>query len=367
MGLSKTNEAALARAYDPAHYAEDPGEVAAREQAVRDGVVRDEMARAGREEADHGLDALAGAQAERAVIVAREAERFGRQARTMGAGGGPDGSGAGAPGVLSGVDDRMAGVADGVGRAVREEFDATVDALSGLPGDVGDYFGLTWERTILGAKDAFGATTPAEAERMRAIDGAVADHVGGMVEDVAGLPGAVADWAGETRDAWRENEAVTDRHAAAESTDEATRGAAGDAAYTASAGLLGIVGGWRKALGFLRGPDRGGGGGAVEGLLRERPRVEDGNPREGWQHIQERHMNPDSTGDQFASGTTRAQVEEAVREVVEKGVRTSLPNERIQVYEHRLNVNGLRANYRVVVDSQDANRVVTAFPVGGGH
>jgi len=42
------------------------------------------------------------------------------------------------------------------------------------------------------------------------------------------------------------------------------------------------------------------------------------------------------------------------------------PNRQLQVFEKRIKVNGLRDRVRVIVDSQDANRVISIFPVRGG-
>jgi RHS repeat-associated protein len=99
---------------------------------------------------------------------------------------------------------------------------------------------------------------------------------------------------------------------------------------------------------------------------RRKPRVEDGNLKEGWEHIDARHVSgthPDGPGDLFAAATTRAQVTDAVEEVVAKGTRKSDPSKRIQTFEKRTKVNGRRDRVRVIVDSDDGNRVISAFPV----
>lgn len=99
---------------------------------------------------------------------------------------------------------------------------------------------------------------------------------------------------------------------------------------------------------------------------RDEPRIEQGNQNEGWVHIDERHVSgthPTGAGDLFAPGTTRDQITEAAEYLVEKGTRTSDPARRLQVFERRMKVNGMRARYRVVVDSHDTNRVITIFPV----
>ena len=99
---------------------------------------------------------------------------------------------------------------------------------------------------------------------------------------------------------------------------------------------------------------------------REKPRIEDGNLREGWVHIDARHVagnHPRGPGDLFAPGTTRAELQEAAEYLVEKGTRISDPAERLQSLEKRMKVNGRRDRVRVVVDSQDGNRVISIFPV----
>ncbi|RJS18512.1 hypothetical protein DRW03_24855 [Corallococcus sp. H22C18031201] len=99
------------------------------------------------------------------------------------------------------------------------------------------------------------------------------------------------------------------------------------------------------------------------------PHLDEGNLQEGWQHIEARHISgthPEGAGDLFASGTTRAQVLEAAEEVVKNGNRISVPGRRLQVFQMKLKVNGLRDLIRVVVDSGDANRIITVFPVRGG-
>jgi hypothetical protein len=98
---------------------------------------------------------------------------------------------------------------------------------------------------------------------------------------------------------------------------------------------------------------------------RTKPRIEDGNSKEGWQHIDERHVTGDSPkgpGDLFPDGTTREQVEKAAVTVVAKGVRISKPHKQIQTYEKRVKVNGKSDRVRVLVDSADNNRVITTFP-----
>ncbi|WP_375773249.1 hypothetical protein NR798_21015 [Archangium gephyra] len=102
---------------------------------------------------------------------------------------------------------------------------------------------------------------------------------------------------------------------------------------------------------------------------RAEPRLEDGNPQEGWQHIEARHItgtHPIGAGDLFAPGTSRAQLLEAAKDVVKNGNRISEPGRRIQVFQMKVKLNGLKDLVRVIVDSDDANRVITMFPVRGG-
>jgi hypothetical protein len=95
------------------------------------------------------------------------------------------------------------------------------------------------------------------------------------------------------------------------------------------------------------------------------PVIEDGNPKKGWKHIDERHITgnaPSGAGDLFPPGTTRPQVEEAARDVVQNGTRVSNPSSPVQIFEDRITVNGQRDRVRVVVDSSNGT-VITIFPV----
>lgn len=105
-------------------------------------------------------------------------------------------------------------------------------------------------------------------------------------------------------------------------------------------------------------------------LCRVKPRLEDGNAKEGWQHIDERHISGTAAGghgDLMPPTTTREQVQAAADKIVEKGTRISDPNRTIQTFEKRMSVNGMRAVYRLVVDSSDGNRIITFFPVGKSY
>jgi len=96
------------------------------------------------------------------------------------------------------------------------------------------------------------------------------------------------------------------------------------------------------------------------------PRIDTGDIRDGWIHIEARHItgtHPSGPGDLFAPGTTRAQLEEAAKKIVANGTRTTDPSRRMQIFEKRIKINGKRDRVRVRVDSEDGNRVSTMFPV----
>jgi hypothetical protein len=99
---------------------------------------------------------------------------------------------------------------------------------------------------------------------------------------------------------------------------------------------------------------------------RQKPRMEHGNEKEGWQHIDERHVTGHSIkgpGDLFAPGTTRAQLERAANKVVVKGKRViENINRRIQTFEKKMVINGRKDVVNVTVDSHDGNRIITMFP-----
>jgi RHS repeat-associated protein len=103
-------------------------------------------------------------------------------------------------------------------------------------------------------------------------------------------------------------------------------------------------------------------------LCRKAPRLEEGDLKKGWIHIESRHItgtNPSTKhSDMLPSGTTREQVHRAAKKVVKSGMRISDPSKRIQTYEKRMTVNGFSARYRVTVDSHDGNNIITFFPAG---
>jgi hypothetical protein len=162
----------------------------------------------------------------------------------------------------------------------------------------------------------------------------------------------------------------------------------GGAAVVTSTGELVSITGSREAIveamtraGILA-ASAGGGGGSTNGTSeggsaggrvpqRNKPRIEQGNLNEGWEHIDSRHItgnHPDGPGDLFAPGTTRKQIEQAANTVVRRGRRvTEDPSRTVQTFEKDIIVNGKKDLVRVVVDSNDGNRVITIFPVRGGH
>ncbi|WP_375744181.1 FG-GAP-like repeat-containing protein [Corallococcus interemptor] len=112
----------------------------------------------------------------------------------------------------------------------------------------------------------------------------------------------------------------------------------------------------------------GGGGGGGRSPHRDKPRIDDGNLKEGWIHIDARHVtgnHPAGHGDLFAPGTTRQQISKAAEDVVKYGTRKSNPRTQLQTFEMKTTVNGQKDLIRVIVDSDDGNRVISAFPVRG--
>ncbi|WP_446443669.1 RHS repeat domain-containing protein, partial [Pseudomonas sp. 1176_21] len=100
-----------------------------------------------------------------------------------------------------------------------------------------------------------------------------------------------------------------------------------------------------------------------------KPRIDPGNRKEGWQHIDERHVSgthPGGHGDLFPEGTTQEQIQTACECLVKKGNRVSDPSSRMQIYEKRIKINGRTDRVRGVFDSHDGNRTITVFPVRGG-
>ena len=107
-------------------------------------------------------------------------------------------------------------------------------------------------------------------------------------------------------------------------------------------------------------------GGGTTGFSRAAPKIPQGDAKQGWAHIEARHVTgTDPGGDLFAAGTTRAELEEAAGDVVDKGLRVSDPKRTVQVFERRIVVHGRRDLVRVVVNSSD-NTVITMFPVISG-
>ena len=111
--------------------------------------------------------------------------------------------------------------------------------------------------------------------------------------------------------------------------------------------------GWVDALGLA-------------GRKTSKPRIEFGNHKEGWQHIDERYISgthPSGAGDLFPEGTTKEKILKVCECLVKKGARISDPNRQIQTFEKRVKVNGRKDRVRGVFDSEDGNRTITVFPV----
>lgn len=72
---------------------------------------------------------------------------------------------------------------------------------------------------------------------------------------------------------------------------------------------------------------------------------------------------PKRPGDLFASGTTREQLEQAANKIIKKGKRvTENVSSRIQTFEKKITINGKTDKVRIIVDSEDGNRIITMFP-----
>ncbi|MEU5308144.1 RHS repeat-associated core domain-containing protein [Streptomyces sp. NPDC021562] len=103
-------------------------------------------------------------------------------------------------------------------------------------------------------------------------------------------------------------------------------------------------------------------------LCRTTPRLETGDLKKGWIHIESRHItgtNPSTRhADMMPPTTTREQVHAAAKTIVKRGTRISDPAKRIQTFEKRMTVNGHSARYSVTVDSHDGNNIITFFPMG---
>jgi hypothetical protein len=93
-------------------------------------------------------------------------------------------------------------------------------------------------------------------------------------------------------------------------------------------------------------------------------KIEDGNLREGWKHIDSRHItgdHPKGPGDLFPPGTTRSEIEVACQQIVNSGNRISDPGVRRQTFVGRVKVHGEFTRVKLNVDSVDG-RIITIFP-----
>lgn len=107
----------------------------------------------------------------------------------------------------------------------------------------------------------------------------------------------------------------------------------------------------------------------LSGRKEHKPRIEDGNSKEGWQHIDERHISgthSSGAGDLFPPETSREELQRVCECLVKNGTRISDPKRRIQTYEKRVKVSGKRARVRGSFDSHDKNRTITLFPAESG-
>ncbi|MEN7547398.1 RHS repeat-associated core domain-containing protein [Rapidithrix thailandica] len=74
------------------------------------------------------------------------------------------------------------------------------------------------------------------------------------------------------------------------------------------------------------------------------PRIEQGNLKEGWEHIDARHItgnHPNGTGDLFEPGTSRQNLENAARKIIKKGKRVTVDiTRRMQTFEMKIKIQG---------------------------
>ncbi len=95
-----------------------------------------------------------------------------------------------------------------------------------------------------------------------------------------------------------------------------------------------------------------------------------GRQQVAYTEVNERHISgtaPGGHGDLMPPTATRAQVQAAAEKLVEKGTRVSDPARTLQTFEKRMTVNGMRANYRLIVDSTDRNRIIAFFLIGNSY
>jgi hypothetical protein len=102
----------------------------------------------------------------------------------------------------------------------------------------------------------------------------------------------------------------------------------------------------------------------VRGKILANLNLPNGNTKQGWQHISDRHITGKSPGgDLFSPGTTRSQIEKAAKEIIEKGKKVTGDLEReLQTFEYKMQINGKTANYRLVVN-QNTGEIHTMFPI----
>ena len=88
-------------------------------------------------------------------------------------------------------------------------------------------------------------------------------------------------------------------------------------------------------------------------------------PPGGWDYIQSRHIggfDPGPTGDLFPNGTTLVELQEVAEKMISGGAPLS-DERRLQTFEGNATLNRTSIRLRLIVDSEDDNRVLTMFPV----
>ena len=92
--------------------------------------------------------------------------------------------------------------------------------------------------------------------------------------------------------------------------------------------------------------------------------LNDGNLREGWIHIDARHItgnHPKGPGDLFEPNTTRSEVEALARKVIKKGVRISDPSKVMQTFEYKTKFQGKRERFKASVKTT-TEELITVYP-----
>ena len=97
-------------------------------------------------------------------------------------------------------------------------------------------------------------------------------------------------------------------------------------------------------------------------------KLEDGDPKKGWIHIESRHItgthpkNQTEPADMFKPNTTRAEIDKLAREIIKKGTRVSEDSsKRMQLFELKTKFQGKREYFHCYVDTKE-NWIITVFP-----